>query len=151
VGLVLIIWLTGRVLGVRRGLWRSVLSGAAAFWLAIELLGWELDGGITENVWLGLLVLFGTVLLLSMVISLVLDALLPALSGGRGGLRGTVRRVSAPRSPRGAACSRSARQVRWAIDRLLQGREDVDGGASCVGTVPAKGTAHAGDPQARPV
>jgi len=93
VGLVLVIWLTGRVLGVRRGFWRSVLSGGAAFWLAIELLGWELDGGITENVWLGLLVLFGTALLLSMVISLVLDALLPARSGGPGGLRGTVHRV----------------------------------------------------------
>jgi len=92
VALVLVIWLTGRVLGVRRGFWRSLVAGVAGFWLALELLGWELDGGLTDNLWLGLLALFGTALVLSMVISLVLGALLPARTGG-GGLRGGARRI----------------------------------------------------------
>ena len=92
--LVLVIWLSGRLLGVRRGFLRSLVAGAAGFGLAIELLGWELEGGITDNLWVGLLILFGTALVLSMVISLVLNALLPASSAGRGGgVRGLVRRL----------------------------------------------------------
>jgi ubiquinone biosynthesis protein len=88
------VWLSGRVLGVRRGFWRAGVAGVGALYAAVQLLGWEVGGQPPENVATGLLALFGTTVLLAMVFSVLLDALLPP-RGRRGRVRAAVRRVRA--------------------------------------------------------
>jgi ubiquinone biosynthesis protein len=90
------VWASGRILGVRRGFWRALLTGGLSIWLAIELNSWEWGGGAPERIATGVLVLFATTLLLAMVLTVVLDAVLPRRSGsGRGRLRAAVRRTLA--------------------------------------------------------
>jgi ubiquinone biosynthesis protein len=98
--LVLAIWLSGRILGVRRGFWRSLVVGLLALVVGMELLGWELGSEAPGGLGGAIAVLFGTTLVLAMVFSLVLDALLPQRPAGSGGVLRTV-----PRRVRGAWAS----------------------------------------------
>lgn len=94
--LVVVTWLSGRLLGIRRGFWRSLVASTIALLLGIQLLGWELGGEVPDNVGTGILLLAGTTVLVAMVLSIALDALLPRRGrSGPGRVRAGLRRARA--------------------------------------------------------
>ncbi len=87
-------WLTSRLLGVRRGVGRSVIAGAIGFVGAVWLADWELSslGSQSATSWEKLAIFAGSALLVTLVVSIVIDVIFPPSRQRRGrGIRGVAR------------------------------------------------------------
>ena len=87
-------WLTSRLLGVRRGVGRSVIAGAIGFVGAVWLADWELSslGSQGATSWEKLAIFAGSALLVTLVVSIVIDVIFPPSRQRRGrGIRGVAR------------------------------------------------------------
>ena len=84
--------LTGRLLGVHRGIWRSFVAGGVGFAVFLALMSWRPDSSLPVGIeWVIVIVVM---VMATMATSVLLDALLkPARPGSKRGLRAAVRGV----------------------------------------------------------
>lgn len=69
-------WVASRVLGVRRGLWRSLAAGILGVITSNALIDWEI-GSDAPFTWTAVAVILGTTIVLTIIYGLLLDALIP--------------------------------------------------------------------------